>query len=133
MKSQVSIPDDKISSTSQLASMATDLTDEEVKKIGFVANGIIRRYAMRRNTVENLEEMRDELLTKLAEINILATVDPTPVFYGEPPLLDILGHVSQTHGGMFDHEKKQHEVQKAVELNEDYRGQKEPERKIKKG
>jgi hypothetical protein len=135
MKSQVNLPDDKIESTSQLAQVATDLTDEEVGRVGAIVKQVQRKYAGRANTVKNLEELRDEILTRLAEINILATLDPSPVFYGEPPTLEIIGHVAAPNEGSFDHEKKQHEVLKANELNEDYRGQKESynKRRLKKG
>lgn len=135
MKSQVNLPDDKIQSTSQLAQVATDLTDEEVGRVGAIVAQVQQKYAGRANTAKNLEDLRDEVLTRLAEINILATLDPSPVFYGEPPTLEIIGHIAASNDGMFDHEKKQHEVVKAKELNEDYRGQKESynKRRLKKG
>lgn len=135
MKSQVNLPDDKIQSTSQLAQVATDLTDEEIGRVGAIVTQVQQKYAGRPNTAKNLEELRDEILTRLAEINILATLDPSPVFYGEPPTLEIIGHVSAPNEGAFDHEKKRHEVIKAKELNEDYRGQKESynKRRLKKG
>ena len=129
MKSQVNIPDTNIKSTSDLAAVATELTDEDVMRIGQIVGQIQRRYISRANTPKNLEEMRDEYLTRLAEeVNVLATVDPSPCFYGEPPVLEIIGKISVSPDG-FDHEKKQYEVLKANELGEDYRGQKESYKK----
>jgi hypothetical protein len=129
LKSQVNIPDTNIKSTSDLAAVATELTDEDVMRIGQIVGQIQRRYISRANTPKNLEEMRDEYLTRLAEeVNVLATVDPSPCFYGEPPVLEIIGKISVSPDG-FDHEKKQYEVLKANELGEDYRGQKESYKK----
>jgi hypothetical protein len=123
--SQVSIPKDTVSSTKELTQVATDLTDKQAIQITEIALQVQRRYAKRLSSPKNLEEMRDEILTRLAEINILATVDPTPVFYGEPPVLEIIGEVNATNDGMFDHERKQKEVLEAKALGEDFRGQKE--------
>jgi hypothetical protein len=124
VKRQVALPDDTVRSTEQLAKYATDLTDEQVRQVGSVIGSMNQRFSKKGNSVKNLEELRDEALTRLAEINILATVDPSPCFYGGAPIVDIVGAVNPNPAG-FDHEKKQHEVQKAVELGEDYRGQKE--------
>lgn len=132
MNSQVSVADDTITSTEQLSKYATDLTDEQIRQVGYIIGSMNQRFAKRGNTVEALEQLRDEALTRLAEINVLATVDPSPCFYGGSPIVEILGAVDP-HPEGFDHERKQYEVQKANELGEDYRGQKEPERKSKKG
>lgn len=120
-------PDDRISSTEGLAKFAMDLTDYEVKLVGEIVGGLVMKFARRRNTVENLDELRDEALTRLAEIGILATLDPTPCFHGEPPIVEILGKVptDSIHKDGFDHERKSWEVREAIKRGEDYRGQKE--------
>lgn len=111
-----------------LAHMAADLTDEDISRTFRVVEEIRLKYAGKPSSESNLEALRDEVLTKLADIGILATLDPTPIFYGEPPTLEILGrvagHSDHTHG--FDHEKKGYEVRKANERGEDWLGQKEP-------
>lgn len=121
------IPDDTISSTSQLAQFATDLTDYEVKAIGRIVGQLVQKYGRRANTAENLDALRDEALTRLADIGVLATIDPAPCFYGEPPILEILGKVPTDgiHKHGFDHELKKFEVQAANKRGEDYYGQKE--------
>jgi hypothetical protein len=114
--------DDIITSTEQLAGFAADLTDYEVKEIGKIIGTI------QPNTPEVLDQLRDEVITTLAEqLNVLATLDPTPCFHGEPPIVEILGKVAgdNIHKDGFDHERKYWEVQKANELGEAYRGQKE--------
>lgn len=116
-----------IQSGKDLAQVATDLTDEEITKTVQIVNVIRQRYAGRTNTVDNLEELRDEVLTKLAEINILATFDPAPCFYGEPPELEIIGKINTDpiHKQGFDHELKSFQVNEALKRGEDYLGQKE--------
>jgi hypothetical protein len=119
--------DDIIKSPEQLAQFSMELTDHEVGEIAKIIGKIQRTYGQKHNTPENLDMLRDEALTRLAEIGILATVDPTPCYHNEPPIVEIIGkvpgHEMHTHG--FDHEKKSWEVKKANELGEAYRGQKE--------
>lgn len=107
----------------QLAHYASDLLDTEARAVFDVVVGVQMKFQHRPNTVKNLDQLRDELLTKLAAIGILATVDPAPCLYGEPPVVEIIGHV----GGVqpVDHEQKQFEVVKAVKRGEEYLGQKE--------
>jgi hypothetical protein len=122
------IPDDRISNPAKLAQFATELTDYEVKQIGRIVGQLVMKYGRKANTPENLEALRDEALTRLAdELNILATLDPAPCFYGEPPTLEIVGKVptDDLHKYGFDHERKQHEVLEANKRNEAFRGQKE--------
>lgn len=122
--------DDRISSTEGLAKFASDLTDYEVGKVGEVVGALVQKYSHKANTAENLNALRDEVLTRLADMGILATLDPAPCFYGEPPTVEIIGKVAghDDHKYGFDHERKAHEVRKANELGEDYRGQKEKHR-----
>lgn len=114
----------EIKSGTDLVRHASDLLDTEASEVFNIVVAAQMKYQYRPNTAKNLDALRDELLTKLAAIGILATVDPTPCFYGEPPVLEILG----TIGGVkpTDHEQKGYEVRKAVVRNEDYLGQKEP-------
>ena len=120
--------DDIIKSTKQLASFAQDLTDIEVGQVGKLIGKLQRKYAHKPNTPENLDYLRDEVITKLAEdMGILATLDPTPCFHGEPPIVEIVGKVAghSFNKDGFDHERKYWEVQKANQLGEAYLGQKE--------
>lgn len=109
------------------AHSAGDLADSEITRLFHTVEEIRLRYAGKRNSAENLEAMRDEILTKLMEQGILATLDPAPCFYGEPPVLEIIGRVGghADHKYGFDHEKKGWEVRKSVERNEDWLGEKE--------
>ena len=120
--------DDIIKSTEQLAGFAQDLTDIEVGQVGKIIGSLQRKYAQRPNTPEILDQLRDEVVTKLAEeMGILATLDPTPCFHGEPPIVEIVGKVSghSFHKDGFDHERKYWEVQQANKKGEAYLGQKE--------
>jgi hypothetical protein len=119
--------DDVIGSAEKLAQFAAELTDLEVSQVATLVGKLQRKYAGRPNNAKVLDELRDEALTKMAEIGILATVDPTPCFHGEPPIIEILGKVPghEMHTEGFDHERKRWEVQNANKLGEAYRGQKE--------
>ena len=119
--------DDVIKSAESLAQFASELTDYEVQQVAKIVGQIQRTYNTKRNTQENLDHLRDEVLTRLAEIGILATVDPTPCFHNEPPIVEIVGKIAghSMHTDGFDHERKYWEVQEANKRGEAYRGQKE--------
>jgi hypothetical protein len=119
--------DDIIGSAEQLAQFSMDLTDHEIGAIAKIVSRIQGTYAKKSNSPENLDQLRDEVLTRLAEIGILATVDPTPCYHNEPPIVEIIGKVPghEMHTEGFDHERKYWEVQNANKLGEAYRGQKE--------
>jgi len=120
--------DDIITSTKQLAGFAQDLSDIEVGQVGKLIGQLQRKYAHKPNSPEMLDQLRDEVITRLAEdMGILATLDPTPCFHGEPPIVEIVGKVAghSFNKDGFDHERKYWEVQKANKLGEDYLGQKE--------
>jgi hypothetical protein len=114
---------------------AVDLTDREIQATLKVVEAVRLKYAGLPNTADNLEALRDEVLTRLMDINVLATLDPAPCFYGEPPELEIIGKIKgdpiEKYG--FDHEQKQYEVLKSKERGEDFLGQKEniDKRKVK--
>jgi hypothetical protein len=93
-----------------------------------IVEAVRLKYSRAANSPDNLDKLRDEVLTRLMEIGVLATLDPAPCFYGEPPVLEIIGKVQEDktfHTEGFDHEKKQYEVRKATDRNEDWLGQKE--------
>lgn len=119
--------DDLITTGKDFAGFATELLDSEVQQAVAVIVSVQEQYKHRANTAANLEMLRDETLERLAAIGILATLDPTPCFYGEPPVLEILGKVKgdSIHKEGFDHEKKGYEVRKSVQRGEDFLGQKE--------
>lgn len=107
--------------------LTLELTDDEIQKAFAVIVSINNKYKTRPNNVDTLEELRDEVTTRMANIGVLVSVDPTPCFYGEAPIIDIIGKVDgdaiHTYG--MDHEKKEWEVKRATERGEDFLGQKE--------
>lgn len=117
-------PDGKVTTGRQFAENASELLDSDVQRIiEIVVGDVQQKYAYKANTAANLEALRDEVLTRLMEIGILASFDPTPCMYGDPPELEILGRIDDGAYG-FDHEKKGYEVNKANARDEDYLGQK---------
>lgn len=120
--------DDRIHSIKQLVEWSDELLDSESQMAGRVVREAQIKWAGKPNTVENLEELRQEILHALMDIGIVAEFDPTPCFYGQPPIVEIRGKVKDDpqHKYGFDHEKKRWEVQRAIERNEEYLGQKEP-------
>lgn len=121
------IPDDRIKSGKQFADFAIDLLDSEIQQAMAIVVSLQRKYAKRPNTADQLEALRDEALTRLADIGILATLDPAPCFYGEPPILEFIGKVNTDviHKEGFDHEQKQYEVRKATKRGENFLGEKD--------
>lgn len=119
--------DDRIQSGKQLAENAANMYDSDVRMIGEVVTALSHKYSKLPNTAPNLEKLRDEALTKLAEKGILVEIDVTPCFYGQPPNIDILGKVSTDdfHKYGLDHEKKGWEVKKSKDRGEDFYGQKD--------
>lgn len=122
------IPDDRITSRKQFVHWSDELTDSEAIKAVELIGRIQVKYQHKTNTKDNLFALRDEALTRLAEeLNILAELDVTPCFYGEPPVLEIKGKmaVDDIHKYGFDHEQKKWEIDKAHDRGEDFLGEKE--------
>jgi len=127
--------------------LTQELTDEEIKRafelIVRISNKWHEKFARRfgpssiftpEEALEALDEFEEELKYELAtKLDVYATVDATPVFEGEPPIVELAGalpsHSIAKHG--FDHEKKTWEVQHATARDEDYYGQKGKHRKKK--
>lgn len=128
------IPDDRIKSTKQMVHFADELTDTESVAVVRLVVESQTKWAHKPNTKENLEHLRDEVLTKLMGMNIVAEFDPAPCFYGEPPIFEIKGKVAgdSIHKHGFDHERKKWEIDKAHDRGEDYLGEKESSRDRKK-
>jgi hypothetical protein len=83
-----------------------------------------RNYQHKAFTTANLDALRDETLTRLAGIGVLASVDVAPCLNGEPPVVEIIGKVGDVgFQKPFDHERKQYEVNKANDRGEDFLGQ----------
>lgn len=119
--------DDRIHSMKQLIHWSDELLDTESQMVGRIVGEAQLKWSNKPNSVDNLQELRQELLHALMDIGIVAEFDPTPCFYGEPPILEIRGKVKDDpiHKYGFDHEQKRWEVQRAIERNEEWLGQKE--------
>jgi hypothetical protein len=117
-----------------------DLTDEEIKKAFELTVRISQKYHEKfaksfgphsiftpELALEALDAFEEELKYELAtKLDVYATVDATPVFEGEPPIVEFSGalpsHSIAKQG--FDFEKKTWEVQHATARDEAYYGQK---------
>lgn len=121
------IPDETIRSEKQFVHWSDELTDTEAQNAFRIIAEVGEKYKYKTATVDNLEALRDEVLTRLAEINILAEIDPAPCLYGEPPIVEIKGKLAMDgiHKYGFDHEQKKWEIDKAHGRGEDYLGEKE--------
>jgi hypothetical protein len=145
---QLPVDDGIVSSAKEFSDVLTqELTDDEIKRAFEmtvrISNKWHRKFLSRfgphsiftpEEALEALDEFEEELKYELATtLHVFATVDATPVFEGEPPIVEFAGalpsHSVAKHG--FDHEKKTWEVQHATERDEDYYGQKGKHRKKK--
>ena len=118
----------RVHSKKQFVHNSDELADSEAVKAVRLIGEVQIKYAKKVATKENLHALRDEALYRLAtQLGIKAELDPTPCFYGEPPILEIQGKMAgdDIHKYGFDHEKKGWEVRKAHERGEDYLGEKE--------
>lgn len=124
---QMPVADDRLKSRKQLVEFASELQDIEARFVAQVIVKMSQKWSTRVATVKNLEAMRDEILELLAKGGILATVDVAPVLSGEPPVVEIVGHMSGTERAEygFDHERKMYEVKKAHARGEFFLGEKE--------
>src|SRR5208282_2563749 len=131
-----------ITSAKQFSDALTqELNDDEIKRafemIVRISEKYHEKFARRfgpsslftpEEALEALDEFEEELKYELAtKLHVYATVDATPVFEGEPPIVELAGalpsHPIAKYG--LDHAKKTWEVQHATEKGEDYYGQKD--------
>lgn len=120
--------DTVINDVTELSRATTQtLTDSETQKAFSIIMEVQTKYAMKLSTPENLDAYRDELLTRLMEVNVLASFDPTPLLQGGRPIVEIIGKVpsDDLHKHGFDHERMGWEVTKAGQRNEEVLGQRE--------
>lgn len=120
--------------------LTLDLTDSEISQALRITLpikqkwGEVFRSKLRHGnfTVEQamklIDQFEDELVTTLAEkLSLIANVDASPVFEGEPLIIDFIGaldsHYSAAYGA--DHEKKAWEVRKANERGEAFLGERD--------
>jgi len=145
---QLPVDDGIVSSAKEFSDVLTqELTDDEIKAAFEmtvrISNKWHRKFVSKfgphsiftpEEALEALDEFEEELKYELAtRLHVFATVDATPVFEGEPPIVEFAGalpsHSVAKHG--FDHERKTWEVQHATERGEDYYGQRGKHKKKK--
>lgn len=135
------VDDGIVSSAKEFSDVLTqELTDDEIKSAFELTVRITHKWHEKfvsrfgphslftpEEALEALDEFEEELKYELAtKLHVFATVDATPIFEGQPPVVEFSGalpsHAIAKHG--FDHEKKTWEVQHATDRDEDYYGQK---------
>jgi L-rhamnose isomerase len=110
--------------------LTLDLTDDEIKRMFEIVVTVSRKWrAVFITKVQHpgfnvekamklIDDFEDELITRLAEsMDLIATVDASPVFSGEPPVVDIVGALDSHYSAKFgmDHERKEWEVKRAAQ------------------
>lgn len=145
---QLPVDDGIVGSAKEFSDVLTqELTDDEIKAAFELTVRISHKWHEKfvsrfgphslftpEEALEALDEFEEELKYELAtRLHVFATVDPTPIFEGQPPIVEFAGalpsHAIAKHG--FDHEKKTWEVQHATERGEDFYGQKGKHKKKK--
>lgn len=121
--------------------MTLDLTDEEIKRAMRVVHEVRERHLPKflakfndpnnftlDDALKAISDYEDEIKTRLAEeVNVLASVDVTPLLKGEPMNIEWLGVLpggNLDRYGM-DHERKAWEVRRANDRGESYLGEHE--------
>lgn len=119
--------------------LTMDLTDDEIQRALQITlrvkrkwEGIFRSKLRDHSfTVEQamklVDQCEDELSYELAtKLDILASIDASPVFEGQPLIIEFVGALSSHSSAKYgmDHEKKEWEVKRATfETGEDFLGQ----------
>jgi hypothetical protein len=110
--------------------LTLDLEDEEIQRAYAAITRLRHKYQERfrarfghaafsvDEAMQMIDQMEDEVVDRLAEMDILAAVDCSPIFEGKPLTIELLGalpsHKSARYG--LDHERKEWEVKKSQEL-----------------
>jgi hypothetical protein len=118
--------------------MTLDLSDDEIKRALVLTTSVVHKHQTEwkkkypfeslEQVADLLEELEKELAYKmLEEVECLVKVDGTPVFLGDPPVIEWLGKIDTSDLAKYgqDHERKTYEVRKADERGEDFLGQKD--------
>lgn len=138
---QLPVNDGIVTSAKQFSDALTqELTDDEIKRAFEltvrISNKWHRKFVSKfgphsiftpEEALEALDEFEEELKYELAtRLHVYATVDATPVFEGEPPIVEFAGalpsHKIAKEG--FAHDQKEWEVKHATARGEAYYGQK---------
>jgi hypothetical protein len=138
---QLPTDDGIVTSAKQFSDALTqELTDDEIKSAFEMTVRISNKWHQKfvskfgphsiftpEEALEELDAFEEELKYELAtKLDVYATVDATPIFEGEPPIVEFAGalpsHDIAKYG--MDHDRKTWEVQHATERDEAYYGQK---------
>lgn len=118
--------------------MTLELTDAEIQAAWRIIWGVRAKHQMKfiqkfndastfnlDDALKALEEMEDEIKTKLAEVDILASVDTVPILEGQPPAIEIIGMLPGSNLAKYgmDHERKEFEVKRATQRGEAFLGE----------
>jgi hypothetical protein len=137
------VDDGIVSSAKEFSDVLTqELTDDEIKRAFELTVRISHKWHEKfvsrfgphslftpEEALEALDEFEEELKYELAtKLHVFATVDATPIFEGQPPIVEFAGalpsHAIAKQG--FDHERKIFEVKRATNKGEAYLGEKNP-------
>lgn len=103
---------------------SADMYDEDIARIGVMWREIMSRYAKKPNDHFHVGEMAKRAQDEAFKIGYVVRVHTSECLLGVgPATIEIVGrvpgHEFNKHG--MDHERKRHEVNRAVERNEDKR------------
>jgi hypothetical protein len=117
--------------------LTLDLTDDEISQAMKAILDVRTKYSRIfrskfgphggftvEDAMKSLDEFEQELKDRLAQQDLLVSVDVEPVLFGEPPIITLEGnmtsHISASYG--LDHERKTYEVKKSKELGQPFLG-----------
>lgn len=117
--------------------MTLEMTDDEIKRVLELTVSTVKKHQEKWRRIypfdsieqcaDLLEELEKELAYKLMELHVMVKIDGTPIFAGQPPIIEYLGRLDTGSFAKYgqDHEKKEWEVKKADARGEDFLGQKD--------
>ncbi len=101
---------------------SADMYDEDIKKLGVMWNRLMQEFARKRNDHFAVSELVKRATDEAFNIGYVVRVHTTECLLGiGPATIEVVGRVEghevNKHG--LDHDKKQYEIRKAVDRNED--------------
>lgn len=106
--------------------LTMDLTDDEIAQAYKIIIETRNRHSHKIASPENLSALGDEIVYRLAdEAGILSKFDPVPIADGGYPEIELIGKIGtdDIHKYGFDHEKKEWEVKRATDRDENFLGE----------
>jgi hypothetical protein len=101
---------------------SADMNDEDIKRLGPLYAEIMQMFARKEMTLEVAREIEKVAIDRFHKLGYVARVHTAERLMNLGPVtIEILGHVAGSEFEKYglDHERKQHDILRGIERNED--------------